>query len=321
MSRQTLSKNYAGPVIPALGKDPESWRVYDSGMKYIILFSFLFSFTAFAKDTVTYYGDGIRDTSAPWTSEFQGMCHDDNNYYITQRYYLWKIPKTMAMEKVKKTSLRSGVIKAGIPKYLKDQKAHHMGDCDAHNGLVFVPLEGAWPLKILVFQGETLQLEGAPNLPVEQTDAPWVTVDSEDGTIITGPFTLKAGQGLLRHRLSEDLQSFETIGKVYLKDAEGKAIELQRVQGVDFVRSRNKIWVVSDTKAGGLYGFSLTTGKLEDRKTISYDPGFPKYEELEGLDALEAEEERLPHYRGNLFVTMLNSNLFQDSGYLKLFDY
>ncbi len=272
------------------------------------------------QDEIHRLSDAFRKISAPWAIELQGLCHDDENYFLTQRDYLWKIPRRFKIQAIKKEDSKNGIFKTPIPISLRLQGGDHMGDCDAHDGKIFIPLEGISPLRMMIFDAKTLDFISAPTLPTSQINAPWVTVDSHDGAIITGAFNINSDQGIFRLKLSEDLQTLEEEEKILLKNKDGESINLRRIQGVDITRSRNIIWFVSDGKKDGLYGFELDSMKLAIHHKVKYRPGFPFYEELEGVDTLE-DGERLENYDGNLFVSMLNNNLiFQDSGYLKSFD-
>jgi hypothetical protein len=293
-------------------------------MKTLLFFILsVVSLSALADLRVNFISDGIRDAHRPWASEVQGMCHDENNYFIVQRYFLWKIPKSVAIQDVRRSNRWTGVFKVGIPENLIRENANHMGDCDAHNGLVLVPLEGSWPQRVLVYNSGSLQLQGAPILPLDQRDAPWLTFDPQDGSIIIGTFSYSAnGDGFYRMVLSEDFQTLTPVGRFRIFDEGGNAKSFDRLQGGDIVRTRNILWIVSDLTSGGLLGFDLTSGRQVAHQRINFSPGFPKYEELEGVDALEDGEEQFPHYRGNLFVLMLDNELFKwDSAYLKLFEY
>lgn len=274
-----------------------------------------FSLQLSAEVRVTSFGDVVRNVRAAWANELQGICHDDENLYVTARFALWKIPKSAPLTKVKAPDKKSGVTYVNIPQHLRAQGGDHMGDCDVHDGLIYVPLEGTNPVRIMLFDAKTLLFKSAPTIPA-QGDAPWLSVDPHSGNILMGRFNI-GPEGLQYLALSPDLKTLTHVGRLI-----PKKLPLLKIQGGDIVRSRNLLWLVSDTKSGGLFALDLETGETRHHQTIAYKPGFPLYEELEGMDALEDQEAPHPLYQGNLLVTMLVNNLIrQDAGYLKAFDY
>src|SRR5690606_25696672 len=102
----------------------------------------------------------------------------------------------------------------------------------------------------------------------------------EDGAVYSGEFDITKKSGVLKYELSLDKKRLKVKKRIYLRDEQGRKIDLGRVQGADIVQTRNLFWFVSDKESGGLYGFNLLSEKLEYRKRIRYKRGFYKYEEL-----------------------------------------
>lgn len=287
-------------------------------MKLICLILIL-SFSVHAN--VRYLGDAFDNVRANWSVDLQGMCHDEEYYYITQTEAIWKIPRSRKIESVNSVYTENAVAKYSIPTDLAKQGSNHMGDCDVHNGIIYIPLEGTKPQKLLLLKTGTLEFISAPKLSIKQTHAPWVTVDARSGHIYSGNFDIPGRQGIIQYKLSKNKQKLIPIRRMHFRDGKGRLMSLKRVQGAEIVRSRNVFWFVSDLEEGGLYGFSLKSGRLIYYKRIRYSRNFPKYEELEGIDALERGEMDFPNYAGNLFVCMLDNNLFHDYAFLKHFEY
>lgn len=277
---------------------------------------------SYAQSNFHYFGDAFKNIKAGWSNEMQGLCHDEDNYYITQVDHIWKIPRNYKIQSAKNTSSKWGIIKAPIPEGLRRLGSNHMGDCDSDNQYVYIPLEGGPTPKLLILKSQTLEYVKALPFSSLQKDAPWVSVSKVSGRIYSSSFNIPANQGVIEYILSEDMENLIPVQKFLLKDAQGRERSLERVQGGDIVMSRQTFWLVSDKEDGGLYGFDLRSGQLKYQKRVSYGRGFPKYEELEGLDALEADETFFPAYQGNLFLTMLDNNPFNnDLAFLKNYQY
>jgi hypothetical protein len=289
-------------------------------MKRFIIFCIII-FSSMSNNFLHYYGDAFSNVKAKWVKRLQGMCHDEKFFYITQKDYIWKIPRNIPIEKVKKISsnLQSKIIKRAIPKHLRKLGSNHMGDCDVHNDLVYIALEGTKPQKMLLMKVDSLEFVAAPDLSNQQIKAPWVSIDPLDGTIYTSDFNIN--ESVFKYRPKRNFKELELVGYFNLKDKNGKKIKLKRVQGGDIVLSRELIWFVSDTENGGLYAFDLNTGELIHHKRIPYDRDFPSFQELEGIDTLEEWETDFSLYKGNLFVPMLDHNLFRDKAFLKHYQY
>ena len=281
---------------------------------------FFIVFLSLSNKSLHFYGNAFNNVKANWVKRLQGMCHDEQFYYITQMDNIWKIPRTARIENIKKiiNSSQTKIVKSSIPDKLRELGSNHMGDCDIHDNLIYIPLEGTKPQKMLILKTDTLKFVAALNLHSSQIKAPWVTIDPLDGTIFTGDFNVK-GQ-VFRYKLTPDWK-MDLVGHFELFNHKGEIMQLKRVQGAEIMRSRGVIWFVSDTEHSGLHAFDLESGKLIHSEKISYKTGFPYYQELEGIDIIEDWEYRFEFYSGNIFVPMLDQNLFKDKAFLKHYEF
>lgn len=284
-----------------------------------LFFTFIFLSSIQAKAQLEYLGDAVQGANVPFAAQTQGLCSDANNYFIVQRYNLWKIPKSINLAKVKATT--KGVRIVGIPGHLKKLGGNHLGDCDLANGRLYVPLEGLKPFKVLIFDADSLELLATPSFPTKLKHAAWVSIDASDGTLITTNFDMTSADPVMKFRFSTDLKSLILIEENFLKDENGIGISLPRVQAGEIVRSKNILWLLSDTPQTGLYGFDLTTSRLVYHHVIAYNPSAVEQQEIEGLDSVETFEAAWPIYEGNLFVSMVAQNIFGSRFFLKNFSY
>jgi hypothetical protein len=112
-----------------------------------------------------------------WSQDGQGLAHDDNNWFITSRYALWKVPVTSYLH-VNPDSA-PGVIHTNIDQIPQLAGYNHFGDPElfATNGVgyLFVPVVDYCgvislsctppPHAIAVFKGEDLSFVALQSLP------------------------------------------------------------------------------------------------------------------------------------------------------------
>ena len=161
-------------------------------MKKIIgalVFSFGVMFLAVASPGTgsyeAYYlflGNYPNEANPGWHEEAQGLTHDRDNWFISQKEYLWKIPVTHNLNSVSPTA--PGVKRIGLGGIPELKDFNHFGDPDYYEfegrGYVIVPLEHVDDHKpcnaIAVFRADSLKYIACQCLP-EQEQAPWVAVD------------------------------------------------------------------------------------------------------------------------------------------------
>ena len=103
----------------------------------------------------------------------------------------------------------------------------------------------------------------------------------------------------------------ESAGAVQLLGRNGRAIRIRRVQGGPF-SPNGKIYLVSDTKAGGILGFDLQRRHQIAHTEIDYSPfdafGFQNHE-LEGITLWDTESLKFdyPCFRGQIHVPMVDT--------------
>lgn len=263
-------------------------------------------------------------SSVPWAKDNQGVTHDEEYWYISQRYYIWKIHKYLYLHRVNNTT-HPQVTKIGIPKYLRKRKYNHFGDITYYGGLIYVPLEGKRPNRgnhpniLLTFDAKTMQLVGEYKLPNAQKLFSWVAVNPKDKLVYTSEFSpINKGGILVYKRVSGRL---ELVKKIMPLDSRGrKPRYIKRIQGGVFDEETNLLLLSCDHKNGGVVALDMDTYRVKFRKKIKYVPGFPKYEELEGITVWK--NSGAPRVKGEVHVMMLDNDLNNaDDIYMKHFTY
>ncbi|MDH4194826.1 MAG: hypothetical protein OEV70_11830, partial [Nitrospirota bacterium] len=111
---------------------------------------------------IEYRGNYPSHRSPGWSSELQGLAHDNQNWFITQKSRLWKFPLTHDLNRqLSGPDPAKGILAVGIPDSLKRVGYNHFGDLDQNGGFLFIPLEGSQTPRIAVFRAHDLSFVGS----------------------------------------------------------------------------------------------------------------------------------------------------------------
>jgi hypothetical protein len=248
-----------------------------------------------------------------------------------------------------------GLDRDGIPRELRTMGYDHLGDPDQRSGFLFVPIEdgqrydvpragpqnariGVWWTEDLSFLS-FFELTDNTDTKTGEPDrhAPWVAI--------------RPGQDTLWVSHSDDVDHVRVYDidwqrltgtipaqlildnprDITLRDRDGTTITLDSMQGGVFNPSGTLLYTSnrSDKTPGYVHVFSIddetNTATLQARSENGYfpfnfatNPGFPTYDEAEGLDWLDVRGLNVPHIPdGQLHLVMVDNDLFQDDLYLK----
>ena len=271
----------------------------------------------------------------------QGVAHDRNNWFFTQKERLWKFPITHDLNKhvnpiagpfqQSPPKLPAGVKMATIPKSLSSYD--HFGDLVHYNGYLFIPLEAESgsnnqkPL-LAVYRASNLSYVGSARLP-RQTKAGWVAINPSNGLLYTSNNNIGRGNQLIAYRVDFSALRANKVVVNYqnmknLFDESGNVVTLKKyMQGGAFSDDGKHLFLVngrasSDTHSrdGGIWVFDFQTGRKVLKSTTGgsdfkyeYHPGFPNAEEPEGITYWNLDNRNAPKIRGNLHVILLNNDL------------
>ncbi len=275
-----------------------------------------------------------------WSSNTQGLTHDQDNWYITQDEpdRLWKIPVTKDLD---------GPLTYNNPgpdvlvKVLDETDMYdlwiegydHMGDLSYHEGYVLVPLEGGPQPAIAAFRADTLQYVGHDYLDV-QNGAGWCAIDPEGYVYSSSSQNVIAiwkysvdWEKLLN---DEELVLTRLLGFEPLYDENGNYVTpIKHMQGGVFSPGGALLYIVSGyyddpQPTDGIHVFDTSTRRRVQRSTNGY--GYFNYEfhqahsineEPEGLTIWDLDDGRAPNIRGHLHVLLVDQDLFHDDVYIK----
>jgi hypothetical protein len=286
--------------------------------------------------SLTFIGDYPKNSNNGWHTNVQGVARDEEYWYITQQNRLWKIPISHNLNAAVDGSepLISLVELEELP--LRSEGYDHFGDLDQYDGRLYVALEGrnaGLIPAVAVFSAvdlsfETYRLLDAQSHLADQCKmAPWCAINPVDGLLYSSSFFISgfgpcpesggcdAHSVIYKYDVGTGLQSesdgsrAELAGHLTLTDEIGYEITLCRIQGGAFSSTGN-LYLVSDTKAGGIYGFDGQTGRMILHTIIDYDP--EDREELEGITVWEQDSDAAIGITGQVHVLMIDEHPDRD---------
>jgi len=282
----------------------------------------------------TYLGNYPDERQDDWTAECQGVTHDANHWFITQKNAVWRVPVGKNLNDHLKDGV-DGVRRRGIPVAGYD----HFGDPGYHEGTLYIPLEGtrriAWLVtvprapRIAAFRASDLQFLWSVTLPLQQK-AGWCAIDSKGFLFSSnGKVTPRAAKGegpLFRYRLQGNGLTF--VDRLVLRDEQGTPVVLDSMQGGTFADDRHLYiscgYYEDPHPSWGLHLFDLRTQRRVVRSTngsgafnYEFHPGGDTDEEPEGLTYWNLDGRDAPRIKGQLHAILLDNDANGDDVYFK----
>lgn len=245
------------------------------------------------------------------SENIQGITHDDLFWYISNKYHIYKTQAYLNFSAHNYSNYGlANVDQISIPKHLAKKGYDHFGGISISGDDLVVALERVKPMKILFFDKSTLVLKFEYDVPLDLSSLSWVAAN--DHFIYFS-----------RNKLGPDSPLFRlNKNNLSLKRFTFPAdFSLKRIQGGTIDSKNNQLIFASDdgVKKGGIFTLNLKTLKLKKVLTIPYKKYFPFYQEIEGLTYWPKAHLLNPGLKENLYILMLNNNLFKDS--FKLLQY
>ncbi len=302
-----------------------------------------------------YLGNYPKARENGWAGEAQGVAHNSNSWFFTQRDRLLKFPRRFDLNRqVNCSSPPAGVICRPIPQLLRDQGYNHYGDLDRYGNYLFVPIEGSSRGPgIAVFRTSDLALlswirlydaGGVRIVDRQSKNAGWLAISPggqflySSNNHVTPNVTDQKGGPLFAYRLNMNrLAQTNSIGggtlrfdhRLTLNDHSGTPMTFLHMQGGVFSPS-GRLYLShgneADNVGGGIKVFTRGgefIAKSENgRGTFNYEfhPGWDTYEEPEGLDWWDLRDASAPGILGNLHAIMLDNDSNGDDLYFKHYD-
>jgi hypothetical protein len=281
----------------------------------------------------TYLGNYPDEIQEDWTEECQGVTHDRDHWFITQKAAVWRVPVTKDLDGPLRDGI-DGVRRQGIPIPGYD----HFGDPDHRGGTLYIPTEGK--RRILFFEidrvpclarfdARDLRFLGATAIP--QKKAGWCAIDPRgrlysSNSNVSGDVADAWAGPLFRYEL--DGATLTPAGRVVLRDERGEPIALDTVQGGTFADDDHLYiscgYYENQKPSWGLHLFDLRDGRRVARSTNGGEPwnyqfltGGSNDEEPEGLTWWELDRSAAPRIRGQLHAILLDNDDNGDDIYFK----
>jgi hypothetical protein len=282
----------------------------------------------------TYLGNYPRERQDDWTDECQGVTHDRDHWYITQKGAVWRVPVVKDLRDHLQDGA-DGVRRRGIPISGYD----HFGDPDARGDALYIPLEGRrrifWFLsvprvpRIAAFRASDLQFRWSAALPRQQ-QAGWCAIDSA-GVLYSSNSRhtprVESGAGpLFRYRIDGGTLTF--LDRVILRDEQGTPLVLDSMQGGAFADAHHLYiscgYYEDPHPSWGLHLFDMRTQRRIVRSTngsgsfnYEFHPGGDTDEEPEGLTFWNLDGRNAPGIQGQLHAILLDNDANGDDVYFK----
>jgi hypothetical protein len=279
-----------------------------------------------------------------WSHDVQGAAHDDNNWFITNTDFIWKIPVQRDLNTV--TVISPGVIRRTITNYPALAGYEHFGDPDVHRvgatDYLIVPIEDSQatcasglPGGVAIFRCFDLSYVAHVGFPGQCNDAGWVA--SQGDLLVSSRQHVGAPDGSppgttggLRFYFfdwnqlhANGIAAIAFDHELETLNEQGGRLEMVTMQGGEFASGGGLLYLIS--------GFHDDDNGQEDREGIHvlettnyqriahstrgfghfdfyYDPGFPNYGEPEGLTVWDLDDGRAPGISGQLHVMRLDND-------------
>ena len=280
-----------------------------------------------------YLNDYPNHKELGWANHVQGGTHDNDHWYITQEFRVWRFPVTLDLNSVDSPFSTPGISFRNLitVDQLWSAGYRHLGDPTFYtygkHGYLLIPLEGntelykpAPPAAIGVFRydAKTAQIEYVAHseFPMSggagrQGGAPWCAVDPQ-GSLYSSNFS-DASTIYKYHVEWKLLQAahpkleLTPESPLILRDEGGSVFALQDVQGGEISPDGQLFYFV----ARDLHVFNISTGRRVRQSSngsgsFNYQVRGSGLEIPEGMAIWDLDDGRAPGIRGQLHVFLLN---------------
>jgi hypothetical protein len=250
------------------------------------------------------------DRSYELANGLQGVCHDDNSWFLTSAWRNSSGQQSRIAKKSVNVSFNEDNFLVYRSPYI-DQGWRHPGDCDVFGGVVYVPLEpdAGFAGFNAIGRFNTADLAYHPVMPLPENSPqrspgnfPWMARNPKNGLWYSSKFDASE---LYVYAIAGSTITYK--GTVKLPQA------IFRIQGGEFSPS-GRLFLATDWNTGLVsleLGLGLTpeentvgsTAAITQWHTINWVPGD---EEIEGLTVWNLDDGRAPGIRGQVHVLMID---------------
>jgi hypothetical protein len=254
------------------------------------------------------------DKQTGWSEELQGVSHNEDHWFITQKSRIWKIPVGIDLNgTIDGDDPDRGIITARIPSALSDDY-DHFGDLDYHNGYIFVGLENShrdFTARMACFNAANLEFIGSAILTEQGTHASWCAINPADGFLYSSAFDDVTALFAYRFLVNNNnfMLTFDHMAPL-VSEAE-EPYQLSGIQGGVFSVGDTQTYLYLSSNADdtrGVQVFNWPDGRHVQE--IFIDTELDTFgEEIEGLTYWDLSLNTAPGIQGQLHVLELDNDL------------
>jgi hypothetical protein len=249
------------------------------------------------------------DRSYELANGLQGVCHDDNNWFVTSAWRTFSFA-SLGVEQLSRIAKKPVTVSFNEDNFLVYKSGYisqgwrHPGDCDVFDGRVYVALEPdeGFAGFNAIGRFNTSDLKHHPVLPIPENSPqrtpgnfPWIARSPKTGLWYSSKFD------------ATELYVYDITGStVTYMGALKLPQQISRVQGGEFSPS-GRLFLATDWHTG-LASIELPNGigsvaAITQWLTLKWVPGD---EEIEGLTVWDLDDGRAPGIGGQVHVLMLD---------------
>ncbi len=235
-----------------------------------------------------------------WSEEAQGFTHSGAYWYVSNKT---NIRKYHVSQHISSSSPKK---KIGLPGSCK-----HFGDLDYYAGRVYAPLEDCPGSKERIYVYDTsLNVVRFAYLK-NQKKVGWVAINPNNGLMYTSESETNKV-----HVYNRNFAYGATISPLYTITLDRT---LKWIQGGVFSMS-GRLYLATAKGQAGIHVFDLKAKTGTRARYIGpngYKPGFPNYEEVEGLTLWNLDGGQSPNTSGHIHWILLDNDSDKDDIYVK----
>lgn len=272
-----------------------------------------------------------------YSHNVQGVTHDQSNWFISNPTQLWAFPFYADLNNYKPEPFIFAHIN-GWPQFrgyrFKDLSYYEMESeppTSRRKRLVFIALchDDSRKHKAIISVHRAPQFGANKNnydplghVVTKHEELAWVAVNPIDGLLYTSG-TIKGQENKFIYVYSFSFTGgfhIDFVRNIYVRDELGNPLFIDWVQGGCF-SNEGHLYISSGSYEGyidnyGINGIDLRTGRRFLHFRPDYEPGWSKYQEIEGITYwdLGTKNSHIPNMGGQIHLLVLDNDCLRDNG-------
>lgn len=248
----------------------------------------------------SYRSNYPHDRQNGWSNEAQGVTHDANNWYISNKWHIQKYPVGTSVSSNSWTRRNN-----------RPGGCNHFGDLSFYGGDIFAPLEGCPNGEERIYVYDTNLSVRRYGRLAAQTHASWVGINPVNGLMYSSDFRTNTLEVYSQH-----FSNGSWLHPLYSVTLDRS---LNGIQGGVF-SDNGYLYLTTSGGQAGVHVFDVRGASATRVRFIGpngYKPGFPNYEEVEGITLWNLDNGRAPGISGQIHWLLLDNDSNDDDIYFK----